>query len=126
MSLCRLLKIAERIDSDDRAWLLNAINYWESGGQLDIALGLCGSAAISRRNLALKAVANILNDNNYTTWCVAGLLERAINRFETRVFTRYQKNKNMKLSEVDALLIEMFNPRCRVVRTQRQLFEIIG
>ena len=126
MSLCRLQKIAERIDSNDRAWLLNAIDRWEAGDQLDVALGLCGGAAITRRNMALRAAADVLNpDGVLTRNSVATLLEVAIRRFETRVLPRYQKNINMELSEVDALLAEIFNSRCRVVRGHRQLFEII-
>jgi len=126
MSLCRLLKIAERIDSDDRDWFLNAINSWKSGGQLDVAFGLCGAAAITRRNMALKTAANILNQNDeYSTWYVAGLLEIAVSRFESRILTRYRRNQNMELSEIDMLLFEMFQPGCRIIRKQRQIFDCI-
>lgn len=126
MSLFRLQKIAECIGSDDRTWLLNAINSWEAGAQLDIALGLCGGAAITRRNLALRAAADILNPNgDFTRHSVAGLLETSIRRFEYRTLPRYRKNENMELSEIDTHLLVMFSPRCRVVRARRQLFEII-
>lgn len=123
MSLSRLKNIAQ--NSDDGRWLLHAIASWESGEPLDIALGLCGAAVVSRRNMALKAAADILNEGELSLWRVAGLLACAIRRFETRVLACYQNNENIKLTEIDSLLAVMFEPGNRVIRTQRHIFEII-
>lgn len=84
------------------------------------------TARVRARNRALLEAAEALALDNPCTWILAQRLERAIQRFSTRVWPLLRAGAHRgELSPADAALYRAFLTGARVPRTQRRLYDLL-
>lgn len=118
MSLYRLKRIAATAEPELRAWLLEAVEQYELGGEgLESALAVTGTRALIRRNEVLLQAGDLLDpEGELSPWARAGLLEEAIKQFKSR-----GDSNNADLDRLIAEALDFRQTRC----SQRWLYELM-
>nr|MBL8454784.1 hypothetical protein [Zoogloeaceae bacterium] len=128
MKVVASVDLARRVAEGDLsaevvAWLSQGFHRHLTGGKLDEALGLDRASRLRERNQALHDAAAILAAD--TTWGTAGLLSKAILRYEARILPLVKLAPGYPLTPVDDAIRRAFDTGQRVPTTARNLFEII-
>jgi hypothetical protein len=113
----------EPLPEPAKKWLYQGFRDHEAGAPLESAFRLTQRDRIAARNKALNDAAAALDAD--TTWKQAQLLEKAIARFEARVWPRVRYQQNPSLPPVDAALFRAFKSGARPLRCARKLYELI-
>ncbi|MDD3937679.1 hypothetical protein [Rhodoferax sp.] len=86
------------------------------------SLGLTRTALVKARDSALLEAACLLGADQCSVWELAGRLEAAILRFESRIWPRLRSGANADLGPVDAALHRVFVSGTGVNRHRRKLY----
>lgn len=114
------------LDPATRAWLAEGFARWLAGDDdLQQALGADTFARLRARNKALRAAADVL-DQDSSTWARAGMLAAAIRRYESRIAPLLIRDPHHPLGPTDRHLQRAFASGHRVPRTQRALFDVLS
>lgn len=105
-------------------WLLAGLAKHGKGEPLEVALMLTPTDRTKARNAALMVAADSLGAAD-SQWHRALLLQKAIARFESRVWPRLQLEAEPDLPPVDAALFQAFISGARKIRSARRLYDII-
>lgn len=123
--LQRLIALAREHDPSLYAWLAPAVAEYQSGENLERALGLCGSRAVRERDEALCAAAEAMDPKGQlSTWARAGKLAARLPQFEAVVLPRYTDPEADTLG-VNHHLLRAYRTRQRIPRTQRALADVL-
>ena len=106
------------------AWMAEGMRRHLDGDDLEHALGLDRAARLRQRNRALRAAAELL-DQDDGAWRCAKRLADAIRRYESRIKPLLKRNPHMALPPLDAALRQAFDAGERVPSTERNLYELI-
>lgn len=105
-------------------WLLDGLSKHAMGEPLEDALSLTPCDRIRTRNHALMDAADCLGAAD-SQWHRALLLQRAVARFESRVWPRLRLETVPDLPPLDAALFRAFISGARQIRSARRLYDII-
>jgi hypothetical protein len=109
------LEAGEDLHDADRAALLTALKQYRRGEPFHLA----GTERIRRRDAALRRAAECLPG---TPWEVAGKLESAVARFESRVLPRH---RDTRPPGIDGHLWDAWQSGARMLRSRRRLYDLI-
>lgn len=124
--LQRLIALAREHDPSLYAWLASATAEYQSGENLERALGLCGPGAMRERDAALREAADWLDPKGQMAASRrAQRLAERIRSFERAVWPRYQDHPEADSHGVNAALLRAFRSGAYVPRGQRQLTTIL-
>lgn len=84
------------------------------------------NARVKARNLALAEAGAELGGATLSAWALAGRLEAAVLRFESRVWPRVKAGFECDLSPSDKCLRRAFLAGQHVPRTQRRLYDLLA
>lgn len=113
----------EPIPEAVRDWLYQGLSQHDSGYSLESAFLLTFRDRTTYRNRAFQAAANALGDA--PPWQKALQLEKAIERFEARVWPKVRHYHMPELPPVDEALFLVFKSGARPLRCARKIYEII-
>lgn len=82
-------------------------------------------ARLKARDSALLEAAALLGADNPGAWVLAGRLERAVERFELRMWPRLRAGLDCKQGPSDAAIHRAFLTGERVPKTQRRLYDLL-
>lgn len=105
-------------------WLLNGLTKHCKGEPLESALALTPANRTKARNNALMAAADSLGATD-SQWHRAILLQKAIARFESRIWPKIRYETDPDLPPIDAALFRAFTSGARPLRSARRLYELI-
>lgn len=83
-------------------------------------------ARIKARNEALRDAADELGSDTPGAWALAGLLETAIVRFESRTWPRLKAGLPCTLAPSERALYRAWLSGAHVPRTQRRLYDLLS
>ena len=126
MHIKKLLDLTYKHDQSVYLWLIDAISKWEQGEDLAATLGLCGMLAIKKRNeLICKLAYQLDPENSQTAWQRAKIVEKNIKYFENRIIPIINRNPDIKLSQTDNIIKEIWSIKVSKIRSQRRIYDLL-
>ena len=126
MHIKKLLNLTYKHDRNIYLWLIDAISKWEQGEDLSATLGLRGALAIKKRNELICDLAYLLSpEKSQTTWQRAKIVEKNIKYFESRIIPKINKNPDIKLSQTDSIIKEIWSIKVSKVTSQRRIYDLL-
>ncbi|MDP2172006.1 MAG: hypothetical protein Q8J96_16480 [Rhodocyclaceae bacterium] len=125
--------IAERIaagnppDSDAVAWLVSGLRRWARGEPLEAALGLNHAGRMRRRNIELRAAAEVLRaGRDVSDWDLAGELAARLRRFSSGKLPRYYRTGDVSTFDaVERHLLAAALTGAPTTNSKKNLYRII-
>lgn len=125
MDTMDLLRNAARsLPEAERGWLHCALEKIAQGEPPADALRLTHADRVRSRDAALLEAAEALGDTD-NLWQKAQQLEKAIRRFESRVWPRIAHRTSPDLPPIDAALFRAFKTGARPIRSARKLWDLL-
>jgi hypothetical protein len=125
--MARDLASGQPVDADVAVeWMRQALRHWERGLSLEAALGLDGSCRVRRRNQALIAAADLIQDGrNLSAWQLSGLLAARLQQFEQSKLIAYRRGVTVNFDSVESHLLAAAESGAVPMRSQRRLYELL-
>ena len=105
-------------------WISTGLARHLAGEPLDRALRLDRASRVRHRNRALRDAAALLDDGG-SRWALAARLEKAVKRFESRIWPRIRNELAPDLGDIDEALRRAFAADAGMLRCQRAIYELL-